>query len=100
VQYNFKPVVVELDPKQFIIPDVEVFKNIGSLLVTGNRPGEIVIDTRKVGDIPSISGIDILAPLQLLPGVDGTTESLSGLLVRHSPADKNLISYDGFTITT
>ena len=98
MQYNFKPVVVELDPKQFIIPDVEVVQNIGSMFVTGNRPGEIVIDTRKVGDIPSISGIDILAPLQLLPGVDGTTESLSGLLVRHSPADKNLISYDGFTI--
>lgn len=98
VQYNSKPVVVELDPKQFTLPEVEVVHNISSMLEAGDRPGELVLDTRKVGDIPSISGIDVLAPLQLLPGVDGTTESLSGLLVRHSPADKNLISYDGFTI--
>ncbi|HRR10847.1 MAG TPA: carboxypeptidase-like regulatory domain-containing protein [Tenuifilum sp.] len=98
VQYNSKPIVVELDPKKFILADVEVVRNITSMLATGDRPGEMVFDTKKVGDIPGISGIDILAPLQLLPGVDGTTESLSGLMVRHSPADKNLISYDGFTI--
>ncbi|MBC7126252.1 MAG: carboxypeptidase-like regulatory domain-containing protein, partial [Bacteroidales bacterium] len=98
VQYNSKPLVVELDPKKFILADVEVVRNITSMLATGDRPGEMVFDTKKVGDIPGISGIDILAPLQLLPGVDGTTESLSGLMVRHSPADKNLISYDGFTI--
>ncbi|HDP76478.1 MAG TPA: DUF4974 domain-containing protein [Bacteroidales bacterium] len=98
VQYNSKPIVVELDPKKFILADVEVVRNITSMLATGERPGEMVFDTKKVGDIPGISGIDILAPLQLLPGVDGTTESLSGLMVRHSPADKNLISYDGFTI--
>lgn len=98
VQYSSKPLVVELDPKKFILADVEVVGNITSMLATGDRPGEMVFDTKKVGDIPGISGIDILAPLQLLPGVDGTTESLSGLLVRHSPADKNLIAYDGFTI--
>lgn len=98
LHYNSKPLVVELDPKKFILADVEVVRNITSMLAPGDRPGEMVFDTKKVGDIPGISGIDILAPLQLLPGVDGTTESLSGLLVRHSPADKNLISYDGFTI--
>ncbi|QKG79061.1 carboxypeptidase-like regulatory domain-containing protein [Tenuifilum thalassicum] len=92
------PVVVELDPKLFVISDVEVVKSISKLLALGNNPGEIVLNTRKVGETPSLSGIDVLAPLQLLPGVDGTTESLSGLLVRHSPPDKNLISYDGFTI--
>lgn len=98
VLYNSKPLVVELDPKKFILADVEVVRNITPLLATGDRPGEIVFDTKRVGDIPGISRIDIFAPLQFLPGVDGTTESFSGLLVRHSPADKNLISYDGFTI--
>ena len=98
VQYSSKPLVVELDPKKFILADVQVVRNITSMLAVGDRPGEMVFDTKKVGDIPGISGIDILAPLQFLPGVDGTTESLSGLLVRHSPTDKNLISYDGFTI--
>lgn len=93
-----KPIIVELDPKAFRLPEVEVVKRLSYMVATGDRPGEMVINTKSVADMPSISGVDILAPLQLLPGVDGTTESLSGLLVRHSPADKNLISYDGFTI--
>ncbi len=98
IEGGAKPLIVELDPKAFRLPDVEVVKKLFPMVTTGDSPGEMVINTKSVADIPSISGVDILAPLQLLPGVDGTTESLSGLLVRHSPADKNLISYDGFTI--
>jgi len=60
--------------------------------------GTIQWNSKKNSDPPSFSNLDIAAPLQLLPGVDGTTETLSGLIVRHSPADKNLFVYDGFTI--
>ncbi len=92
------PVLIELNPTQFQLADVEVVKTVNNLVATGDHLGELILNTRSSSLPIGLSGIDVLAPLQFLPGVDGTTESLSGLLVRHSPADKNLIAYDGFTI--
>ncbi len=68
------------------------------LAIDGSSGGAIQWNSKKNSDPPSLSNLDIAAPLQLLPGIDGTTESLSGLIVRHSPSDKNLFVYDGFTI--
>lgn len=98
VEFNFNPILVEMDRAQIALPDVKVYRDVPEFISVGNRPGEFVWNLKKVGQIPTISGIDVVAPLQMLPGVDGTVESLSGLNVRHSPSDKNLFIYDGFTI--
>ncbi len=98
LELNSTPIIVELDRNSITLPDVKVVKEIPEFISAGSRPSEFVWNSRKVGQIPSLSGIDVVAPLQLLPGVDGTVESLSGLTVRHSPSDKNLFIYDGFTI--
>ncbi|HOZ14078.1 MAG TPA: carboxypeptidase-like regulatory domain-containing protein [Tenuifilaceae bacterium] len=98
LEFNSSPVIVELDRNSITLPDVKVVKEMSEFISVGSRPSEFVWNSRKVGQVSSLSGIDIVAPLQLLPGVDGTVESLSGLTVRHSPSDKNLFIYDGFTI--
>ncbi|MGE0077677.1 MAG: carboxypeptidase-like regulatory domain-containing protein [Bacteroidales bacterium] len=95
---NTSPVVIELDRKIVTLPDVKVVKKIPEFISGGNRPGEFVWNSKTVGQIPTLSGIDVVAPLQMLPGIDATAESLSGLTIRHSPSDKNLFLYDGFTI--
>ncbi|BDX37251.1 TonB-dependent receptor [Tenuifilaceae bacterium CYCD] len=95
---NESPVVVELDRKSIVLSDVQVVKELPEFLSVGNRPGEFVWNSSKVDQIPTFSGIDVVAPLQMLPGIDATTESLSGLIIRHSPSDQNLFTYDGFTI--
>lgn len=98
LDFNNSPILIEMERKYITLPDVKVVKEIPEFISAGNRPGELIWNSRKVGQIPSISGIDVIAPLQMMPGVDGTVESLSGLNVRHSPSDKNLFIYDGFTI--
>ena len=61
-------------------------------------PTKIKLNTAKMAELPSISENDISAPLQLMPGIDGSTETSSGFLIRKSKADKNLILFDGFSI--
>ena len=68
------------------------------IVTTDPTPGLFRWNSNRNTDIPSLNGLDIAAPLQLLPGLDGTTESLSGLIVRKLPSDKNLFVFDGFTI--
>lgn len=69
-----------------------------SMVQTGLQPGELIVNRQSITHSLSVSGSDALSPLKLLPGVDGTIESLSGITVRHSTSDKNRITYDGFTI--
>lgn len=91
-------ITIELNRNITVISDVVVVKNQHEILAVEEDPGVFQWNSKKNADPPSLSNLDIAAPLQLLPGIDGTTESLSGLVVRHSPSDKNLFIYDGFTI--
>jgi len=91
-------VLVEMERQELVIEDVLVRVKQPDLVLTENNPGMVAWNSNRNTDIPSLNGLDIAAPLQLLPGVDGTTESSAGLLVRKSATDKNLITYDGFTI--
>lgn len=89
---------IELERQAFEIEDVHIRVKQPDLISSESSPGLLSWNSNRNTDIPSLNGLDISAPLQLLPGIDGTTENSSGLLVRKSLADKNLISYDGFTI--
>lgn len=96
---NNEIITIELNRTSSVIDEVIFVKSPQELLaVDGSSGGAIQWNSKKNSDPPSLSNLDIAAPLQLLPGIDGTTESLSGLVVRHSPSDKNLFVYDGFTI--
>lgn len=89
---------IEMERQAIEIEDVHIRVKQPDLISSETTPGLLSWNSNRNTDIPSLNGLDISAPLQLLPGIDGTTENSSGLLVRKSLADKNLISYDGFTI--
>ena len=48
--------------------------------------------------LPNLGEKDILRGFQLMPGVNASNESSSGMYVRGGTPDQNLILYDGFTI--
>jgi ferric enterobactin receptor len=89
---------IEMERQPMEIDDVHIKVRQPDLVSSESSPGLLVWNSNRNSDIPSLNGLDISAPLQLLPGVDGTTETSAGLLVRKSQSDKNLITYDGFTI--
>jgi len=82
------------DMKEIVIEKKnEIIENNNS-----SDPTKIKLNPAKMAELPSISENDIAAPLQLMPGIDGSTETSSGFLIRKSKADKNLILFDGFSI--
>jgi len=82
------------DLKEIVVEKKENVMENSSL----SEPIKIKMNTAKMSEMPSLSEQDITAPLQMMPGIDGSTETASGFLIRKSKADKNLIMYDGFTI--
>jgi ferric enterobactin receptor len=89
---------VYLDQQQMLITEAILTRRQPDIVTTDPAPGMLRWNSNRNTDIPSLNGLDIAAPLQLLPGIDGTTESLSGLIVRKLPSDMNLFVFDGFTI--
>ena len=48
--------------------------------------------------LPNFGEQDIFRSMQLLPGVSGSNESSSGLVVRGGTSDQNLVLFDDFTV--
>ncbi|MBO7523390.1 MAG: TonB-dependent receptor plug domain-containing protein, partial [Bacteroidales bacterium] len=57
----------------------------------------IAINTQKLIDLPTVTETDVFRALQLLPGVN-YFENSTGISIRGSSSDQNLILFDGQTI--
>jgi hypothetical protein len=88
---------------------LELIENqLNEVVVTGKRTDENVramemsiarIDSKTIGKIPALLGeIDLVKVIQLLPGVQPTSEGSSGFSVRGGSSDQNLILLDEATI--
>ena len=81
---------------------------LGEVVITGKRTDENVrapemsivkIDIKTIRKVPALLGeIDVIKVLQLLPGVQTTSEGSSGFSVRGGNVDQNLIILDEATI--
>jgi len=60
--------------------------------------GKITINPAIASSVPSTGEVDIFRTLQLLPGINATNETSSGLSVRGGTTNQNLILFDGFTV--
>ena len=61
-----------------------------------NKP--IFIISKPTKSLPNLGEQDIFRSMQLLPGVSGSNESSSGLVVRGGTIDQNLVLFDDFTV--
>lgn len=57
--------------------------------------GAIVLNTKKVGSLPGVIEPDVLQSIQLIPGVQSLGETVSGIHIRGSTPDQNLVLFDG-----
>ena len=91
-------VVVELERQVEVFSEVVVAAPRTDVMQAEVESSRIRLNSARITELPSLSELDITAPMQLLPGIDGTTESMAGLSIRKSAPDKNLVLYDGFTV--
>lgn len=82
--------------KAYILEDVIVE---GFLAKGINKTSQkVILYPQKVETLPGVTDADILLTLQQLPGVKSPNETASGLHVRGSTPDQNLILWDGIRL--
>ena len=94
-----EPVRIEIRMKEEAIKGSEV-------LVTAERQkfersmesSQIALDLREINSAPAFVEPDIFRTLQMLPGVQTTSDFSSALYVRGSTPDQNLIMLDGIAV--
>jgi ferric enterobactin receptor len=76
-----------------------VIKDQGSnTIIYGEETSKITFNPAALDRLPVLGGNDVFRALQLLPGISGTNETSSGLIVRGSSPDKNLVLLDGYSL--
>jgi len=66
-----------------------------TLGIKKERDGSITLLPEKLGILPGLTEPDVLQSLQILPGVQSPDETASGLFIRGTTPDQNLVLWDG-----
>lgn len=109
VGYNTQEKEIELNNNQTVNISLKLYQaELGVVEITGTRTDENVrapemslvkLDIKTIRKIPALLGeIDVIKVLQLLPGVQATSEGSTGFSVRGGNSDQNLILLDEATI--
>jgi len=96
-QTNLDFVSIELTPTAYELGEVVIAAE-NDRMVQSKGISHISVSPTQIAALPSLGEKDIFRSLQLLPGVNGTNETTSGLYVRGGTPDQNLILFDGFTV--
>ncbi|UZO80552.1 TonB-dependent receptor [Aquimarina sp. ERC-38] len=95
--FNASPSTIVLQ-NEVIQMDEVVIKNYIVPGLTKNENGSITVNMRKTGILPGIIEPDAIQTLQFIPGLQSPDETVTGLHIRGSTPDQNLILYDGVKV--
>jgi outer membrane cobalamin receptor len=109
VGYEPKFVEVELSVSKVLNVELEsAFRQLGEIVVTGEKPDENVTQVRMssnnlsmetVKALPAFMGeVDVMKSLLLLPGISSGGEGSTGIYVRGGNVDQNLVLLDEATV--
>jgi len=85
---------IELDEENIELDEVLISDYITQGM-SKKQNGSIEVSPKKLGILPGLIEPDVLLSLQLLPGIQSSSETASGLQIRGSSPDQNLVLFDG-----
>ncbi len=91
-------IVIELENEDKRIKKVDVKRNKIKSVEISQMSGHFTVNPSKLANLPVLGEPDIFRNLQLFPGISGSGNSSSGLIVRYSPPDQTMVNFDGLTI--
>ncbi|MFZ4399503.1 MAG: TonB-dependent receptor [Bacteroidales bacterium] len=90
---------IELQPKNQELKEVVIKEKRNNENVKKNEMSVVRMDAKTIRKIPAFMGeVDVIKALQLLPGIQTTSEGSSGFSVRGGSPDQNLILLDEATV--
>jgi hypothetical protein len=93
---NAEDVSLDLELNPLILQ--EVILNTNQLGDLSGRPSFFSLNPKQFNALPTLGETDVFKSIQLLPGVQATDETASGLSVRGGTPSQNLVLMDGFTL--
>jgi ferric enterobactin receptor len=84
--------------KDSLIEEVVVVGSVNSNMMQQSGISQFSLSPDLTRSLPNLGEQDIFRSIQLLPGVSGSNESSSGLVVRGGTIDQNLVLFDDFTV--
>lgn len=91
--------VIDLEAHSISVDAIDVTGlSARDIIRFGHSQGHTTLNVKAMSGMPVLHPFDVILPLQFLPGIDGTTETSSGLRIRKSAPDKNLVLYDGYPV--
>ncbi len=88
---------VTLSRQEMMLEDVAVEKE-DAPLETGPLTGEYRLNPAKLLSLPNMGEVDIFSLMQLMPGITASNEAVTGISLRGSTADQNLLLFDGYPL--
>jgi len=92
--FNQPNLIIELDEENIALDEVLISDYI-TQGISKKQNGSIEVAPEKLGILPGLIEPDVLLSLQLLPGIQSSSETASGLQIRGSSPDQNLVLFDG-----
>jgi hypothetical protein len=90
---------IELQPSSTEIEEVTVTAQAANSNITSLETGSTMLQMNTIRRIPALMGeVDVIKAIQMLPGVQVTSEGSSGFSVRGGSPDQNLILLDEATV--
>ncbi|WP_188112231.1 TonB-dependent receptor plug domain-containing protein [Aquimarina sp. RZ0] len=83
-----------------ILDEVVLIHDYLTFGVDKNRDGSIEISPQTMKLIPGLIEPDVMEAIQLLPGINSSSEGVNTINIRGSTFDQNLILWDGIKIYT
>ncbi len=96
VKPHLKTLEINLQPDTGILPEFIITRDQN--LPQYSSISRHQINPNQVRSLPNLGETDLFKSLQLLPGVKATDESSSGLSIRGSSPDQNLVLFDNLTL--
>lgn len=90
--------VIELMPQDKILPSVLISVEKEPLVQLDAEPGLLTFNPAETSKLPMLGEADLFNAMRWLPGITGTPQTGTGLRLRGSFSDQNLVLFDGIPV--
>ncbi len=92
------PLEVDMESRGRELPSVQITAQKEKIFELGKQPSQLTFSPMEIERLPNLGENDIFAALSLLPGMSSASDLSSGLRIRASESDENLVLFDGMPI--
>lgn len=89
---------LEMERSERTLPSVEIAARKEQMIEIGSRVGQLAFNPIEIARLPNLAENDLFAALRFLPGISANREAASGLRIRGSGSDENMVLFDGIPV--